>query len=138
MASWVLVVVAVLGWGLWAVAEKLAVKSMSPLLVQLTAAYVYSAIAPVAFLVMKGRNDPFEWTSPGIAWASAATLCACTATYAFLFLVQRVETSVAVGYTSPYPLVALLASAAFLDEDITANKVVGMVLVVLGTCLVVR
>lgn len=138
MASWVLVVVAVLGWGLWAIAERLAVRSMSPLLVQLTAAYVYSAIAPVAFLVMKGRNDPFEWTSAGIAWASAGTLCACAATYAFLFLVQRVDASVAVAYTSFYPLVTLLVSVAFLGEDITVKKFVGMALVVLGTCLVVR
>lgn len=132
------IMLAVLGWGVWALFEKLAVRSMSPLLIQLTSAYIYSAFAPVMYLAMKAGKSSFEWNAMGIFWTLLASLAAILANYAFLFAVENRPVNEVMAYTQTYPALSFLLCWAVLGEAFTFTKVVGIVMLVMGGWVISR
>lgn len=138
VANWVLLAIAVVCWGSWSVVQKLASNSMSPMLIQLTSAYVYSAIAPVMFLVMKARGDSFNWSTSGILWTTLSSLLATAAGCAYLFAIERMDVHKTIGFTSMYPILTFALCAVVLKEDVTLSKMAGIVLICSGTYLTTR
>jgi transporter family protein len=136
MPTWFLVAVCILCWGTWAVVEKLAVKHASPLMMQVIGAYAYSAIAPVIFLYMKGTGQSTTWTIPGILWTSLACGLATIASLAFQFAIQKSQVHLVVGFTSTYPVLTFLLCWLFLGEQVTLQKLLGIVAIIVGTVLI--
>jgi drug/metabolite transporter (DMT)-like permease len=135
--DWLYIAVAILGWGTWIATSKLAVRNMSPMLVQLVMLYVYSALAPLAFLAMKWRNDVFVWTRPGIFWAVVTSCLGLMAIYAFMLALESKPASVVTSYTSTYPAVGFLLCWLALGEEMSLLKVVGAMLLVIG-CVIMN
>jgi uncharacterized membrane protein len=129
------IVLAVIGWGSWSVFSKLAVQGSSPLMVPLTTAYVYSALAPIMYMTMKAKAVPIAWTTRGVLWTTCATLSALLANYSFLFAVQTRSTTTVVALTQVYPIVTFFLCWTVLGEAFTVTKLVGMVLLVSGAVL---
>ena len=132
------IALAILGWGTWALFEKLAVRNMSPLLIQLTSAYIYSAFAPIMYLSMKAKGVPFDWGSPGIFWTLMASLAATLANYAFLFAVQDRPVNEVMAWTQTYPIISFMLCWLVLGETFTLSKVIGAVMLVCGCVIMNR
>ena len=132
------VAIAIVAWGLWAVFEKLAVQNMSPLLVQLTSAYVYSAFAPIMYLAMKARNVNFDWNTKGVIWTTAAVTASTTACYAFLYAIQHRPANVVVAWTQTYPVVSLFLCWLVLGESLTWSKLLGAFFIIMGAVFMGR
>jgi uncharacterized membrane protein len=127
---------ATLCWGLWVLTSKMAVRNMSPMLVQLVMLYVYSSVAPIATLVMKWRGEDFGWTKPGIAWASVTACLGLTAVYSYMFAIEHKPASLVNPITSANPVLGFMLCCLFLGETFTFQKAIGIAMVVAG-CIVI-
>jgi uncharacterized membrane protein len=110
-------------------------KYMTPLMMQVVGAYVYSAIAPVAFLFMKATNITSDWNWRGVLWTSGACILATIASLSFNTAVQRTHVHLVVGFTSVYPVLSFLLCWIFLGEPVTTVKLLGIAAIVIGTVL---
>jgi uncharacterized membrane protein len=129
------IALAILGWGSWALFEKLAVRNMSPVMIQLASAYIYSAFAPIMYLAMKAKGVNFEWTSAGIGWTVAASCAATLANYAFLFAIEDRPVSGVMAWTQTYPAISFVLCWLVLGESFSLTKIVGIVMLVCGGVL---
>ena len=135
MPTWLLVAICVICWGTWAVFEKQGTKHVSPLMMQVIGAYVYSAVAPIVFLFMKATGKSADWNVSGIAWTAGACVLATVASLSFTTAIQRSQVHLVVGFTSTYPVLTFLLCAIFLGEPVTMVKLLGVCAIVLGTVL---
>src|SRR5579871_4891005 len=125
-ALWI--ALALVGWGSWTVIEKMALRNATPLMVQLISCYVYSFIAPFAFMVMKWRNDTMVWTKGGIFWVSLGAIVASIANYAFLFAIDNKPVHEVLSFTQLYPILSFVMCWLLLGEQFTVQKAIGAVL----------
>lgn len=135
MKPWALIALCTFAWAFWAVAQKMALRSMTPLMTQMVGAYVYSAVAPVVLLYMKATRLPTEWNVPGVLWTSASVVLATVAGISFVYALQRAQTHVVLGITSANPVIVFVICAAFLGEEVTLLRAIGMGCVVVGVTL---
>ena len=126
------VALVVLLWALWSVVEKRAVRASSPMMVQLIITYVYSACAPLLFMLMKLRGEALVWTMPGVGWASAAALLVLGANVSYLYALRSGDAGYVAGATGVWPVLTLAISVAFMGESLSPAKVAGTVLIVAG------
>ena len=135
MPTWLLIVICILCWGAWAVFEKQGTRHVSPLMMQIIGAYVYSAIAPIAFLYMKATGQQSTWNIPGVAWTAGACGLAAIASLAFTTAIQRAQVHLVVGFSSVYPILTFILCAIFLGEPVTWLKLVGIATICFGVTL---
>lgn len=135
MPTWLLVTICVICWGTWAVFEKMGTKHVTPLMMQVIGAYVYSAIAPLVFLYLKATGQQSNWNLPGMLWTTGACLLATIASLCFTTAIQRSHVHLVVGFSSVYPILTFLLCAIFLGEPVTGVKLLGIAAIVLGTIL---
>ena len=138
MRDWLYIIGALVGWGMWCITAKLAVSNMSPLLVQLVALYVYSSVAPLAFLWMKWREAAFNWTRAGIVWSTVTAVLAQVSVYCFMFAVEHKPATLVTSVTSAYPAVAFVLAWAVLGEALTPVRAFGAMLLVAGAVIMNR
>lgn len=132
------IAVAVIGWGSWAIFQKLAVRSMSPMMVMLAVSYIYSAFAPAMWLGMKAHDVPMKWSGRGIAWTIAASVCSLTAGYAFLFAINKRPVTEVVPWIQTYPIYTMALGWLVLGETVTTTRVIGSLLIAFGAFLMNR
>ena len=89
-------------------AQKLALRHMSPLAVQAAAMYVYSVYGPMIFVYARATGDPISWNVPGVAWTLLACTMGLTAGTLFLGVVRDTYVHTAVGLVAFYPCVAFV------------------------------
>lgn len=111
---------------------------MSPMLMMLAVAYIYSAFAPLVWLGMKAHDVPMQWSGKGVLWTIAASLCSVIAGYAFLFAINKRSVTDVVPWIQTYPIYTMLMGYLFLGETITATRVFGSVLIAVGAMLMNR
>lgn len=131
----VLIFAAVLGWGLWGVFDKLAVKSIHPTTAQIVHVVVGLVTVPVYLWLFRRTGETFRWEITGLGWAFGAALMTWIASLASLYVLQQRGVSQVVGYTCVYPLVTLVIAASFLGEPVSIARVAGMLLIVSGIWL---
>lgn len=137
MSDWFFIALAIACWSLWAIAQKMAVKTMPPAMVQLTATYVYSAAVPVIFLAMKAKGQALVWAPKGIFWASLAPAAALTASLSFLIAASHRPLQQVLSITQLYPLLTYVLCWVFLGESFTGLRLVGAAMMV-GGCIVMN
>lgn len=138
MPNWLLILICIVCWGSWAVLEKQAVRYISPQMIQVVSAYVYSMIAPFSFLYMKITNQEVNWDIRGILWTSLACILGTIATLSFATAVNKTDVHYVVGFTSMYPLFTFLLCYLFLNESITSIKLFGLLFITIGMSLFAR
>lgn len=135
-----LMILAAIGWGLWPIFDKMALRyNMHPIVIGV----VYSAVSlgfdGVALLVGSSMKGGIDWTiNKGAIWLVVGSTVSCVAMLAYTFALRRVETSVVVAVTGAYPLITMLASVLILNEQMTWQRGFGTALVVAGIFLVSR
>lgn len=106
------------------------------MMIQLIAMYVYSAFAPVLFLAMKSQGVVMEWSGRAIVWTTLACILTTSAATAFAYAIQRTQVHLVTGLTGLYPVLTFGLCWAFLGEDVTLKKLLGILTIVIGTILI--
>jgi transporter family protein len=120
--------------GLTGISVKYALKTITwqQMLLWVPLAYaVWALVLVVGF----GARFPL---GVGGAWAALTALFASAGLILLFIALDRGQASIVVPVSSIYPVVTLIASAAFLSESVTMPKVVGTALVVAGVTLISR
>lgn len=137
--------VAVIAWGLGAVADKVLMgdKGLSPwtaVMLKMILATIIISIYAFATGSMTEIRDMAQmppaqlWTIIG-ALVGTAMLATVVGQLSYYSALQTADASRVVPLTSTYPLVGALLAVAFLGESVTAPKVAGAVLIVVGIIL---
>ena len=135
MAGWVLPTLGyVVALGFAGVTIKLALETIDWRQLVLWVPIAYAVFA-VGFVVFSGSRLPF---GTGGGWAALTAVLAAGALILFFYALTKGPASTVVPVSSAYPVVTVLASAAFLAEKLTAGRLVGTALVVAGLVVLSR
>jgi bacterial/archaeal transporter family protein len=121
----------VVALGVWGVAGKLALRSLSWGDVLVVTAVVY-AVTAVGLLALGRAGVRFESNT---WWALVAGVCVVSALILFYLALESGDVSKVVPISAAYPAVTLILSAIFLAEHVSLAKVGGLVLVIGGVVL---
>jgi bacterial/archaeal transporter family protein len=124
--------VAFVGWGLWHVVSKLALRHISPPAFLFINSLLAFTLTPLYFKLNKGQ--PF--TASGVGLAVAAFVCTGSATLAYSYAITTMNVSKAVLITGSYPALTCLLAVIFLGEPMTWSKFLGMLLVLGGVAVI--
>jgi transporter family protein len=126
-----LILVPIVFYGFWSFFLKLASSKLHPFQISMVSSCVAIAIMPLYIWVLSTRvHQPF---SPiGVLWTIAASVSSLTAALVYMYIMQTGEIGILSALISTSPAITLLLATIFLGEQITWQKIVGILLVVLG------
>ena len=129
LGSWLLIIVALLGWGAWGIADKGALRTMHPLSIALayTTASLLFDIASIAIVRPK-----LEFNIEGLKWAIPGALSANIAFLAYTFVLKKHDAAVITTITSAYPMVTVILAWLLLNETLNFSKILGIIFILLG------
>lgn len=118
----------VVALGVWGIAGKLALRTLSWGDVLVVTAAVYAVTAIVLLVIGRAgvRIESNTW------WALLAAVCVVSALVFFYLALEGGEASKVVPVSAAYPAVTLVLSAIFLSENISLTKIGGLLLVIGG------
>lgn len=128
-------IIAACCWGAWGVADKLALRSLTPMNTIAWNAVLQILASGMVLLIFAYNN---MWQSPpnGICWVALGVLATTCATLAYIASLARADVTVVTAVTACYPIVTLLLAWGFLGEHMTRTRLGGLVLVLAGLLLV--
>jgi bacterial/archaeal transporter family protein len=132
MTTLTLLILATLLWGVWGIADKYAVGSAHPFSVQWMYTLPFLFAMPVWYWLGRNAQPETNHDPTALAWAVVAGLASMFAMLLLLFALQRKPASLAVAFTSAYPVVTLFIAVLLGAEKITLLKAGGMLLVLAG------
>lgn len=127
------IALAIFGWALWAIFNKLALNHIHPFAVQFVAAVI---CVPLTILYWCLIPKDMKWNVAGIVWATLAACVTFGGTIAYMYAASQKEVTQVIGYTALYPSITFLLAIIFLGETFTLNKFIGLVLVLAGVWVV--
>lgn len=128
-------IIAILFWGGWGVADKMAVKHLHPAQACLVSVGFAALLVPVWWTQVP-QGTP--WNVPGIAWTALATFLANGATYCFLYYLKDHDAGQATSLSTLYLIITYVISLAFMGEHMSLSRAVGVASMVTGAWLVTR
>lgn len=126
MKDWVVpTILTLLAWGLWAFLPKIAIKYIDP-----QSAMVYQALGGilVGVWVLFTLKFKVQFNVPGFSYGLAIGLLGFFGAYMYLIAVSKGPLSLIAPLTAMYPILAILLSLVFLNEDVSARQGVGIAL----------
>jgi uncharacterized membrane protein len=132
MSGHLMIVIAVVGWGLWGVCDKIALRSMHPSMVQSVNVLVGVAALPFYFLLYKRSGMGLDVGLQGLVWAVGGAALTWLASLACVYALRHNPASTISGYTCAYPVITLLAGNCFLGESFSLPRAIGVLLIVTG------
>jgi len=135
MQYWWLVGLTILGWSAGATACKVATNYVSPLMLAAITTGIYVLLMPFLFVFIK-----FDRTvnAVGIGYSVLGALCMALGSVFYFFALQKGDAGITTLLAGIYPSLTLLLSCLFLGEPITVKKVVGFLVVLLGSFILTR
>lgn len=127
--------VAVLGWGVWAVLNKLALRTLAWTHL-LAASWLVTTVAVVALLLT--RTDPRALASRDGLLALAASVMSLAAVVAFYQAIRSGPVATVTPLSSLYPAVTAIVAALLLHENPSAAQWLGIALAVVAAVLLAR
>lgn len=132
-----LIILCILMWGISTFLNRLSVERISPILLQSIVGMAYMLFIPIA-LRLSGISNPlhYKWSYYSVALTVTATLLSIGANIIlYMSLKGSSTTGASTMLISLYPLVTLILSALFLNEQFTVMKIIGIVTMVTGAIL---
>lgn len=129
-----LIIVAIVGWALWSIFNRLATQRVDPYLTMMIG--MMSNFIMVPFYLPMVKSFKTSWT--GVGWIVASSVCVCTAVLAYTVLAMRTSVSSAISTTALYPMLSFFLAVAFLHESFSWQKCVGLAMMVVGTIFITR
>jgi drug/metabolite transporter (DMT)-like permease len=127
-----LLLLATLLWGVWGVANKMAVSTAHPLSVQWMSSIPYIVFIPIWYWMSKSAVPNQGFDLPAFLWALLAAVATMLASLLLFYALQSTPASVAVATTSAYPIVTLIIGVLSKEESLTPLKVIGILLIIGG------
>lgn len=135
--STLLLFLCVVLWGISTFLNRLSVEHLPPLLMQVIVGLVFVAYMPLAFK-LEGVNNPFtyKWSMHSIILTTIATVISIAANvFLYMFLKGNNSTGSSTMVLSLYPVVTLILSYFFLNEQFTGTKIAGVIAMIIGSIL---
>lgn len=130
-----LLVICALIWGLTTFMQKLSADNMSPVLMQVIIGVAFFIFVPFAIIHQGGLNN-LKWNTTSIILSFIAAFMSIGANILmYLALANNKHTGSSAMLISLYPAVTLVLSAIFLHEQFSFGKVIGILSMVAGACL---
>lgn len=133
-----LLIVVILGWGLFHNFARIAAQHLPVPAMQLVAASCWILAIPLYVYLLNKTTTPYKWNVSGIAWCAAAFLVSNIATFAYMYVLSKNDVSKVVGIATSYPALTMMVAVLFMGESFTWQKFVGLILVLGGVFITVR
>jgi drug/metabolite transporter (DMT)-like permease len=122
-------------WGITTFMQKLSADKMSPVLMQIIIGAAFLIFIPFAIKVEGGLGN-LKWNAISIALSFIAAFLSITANIImYSALSNNKNTGSSVMLIALYPVVTLLLSAIFLQEQFSPGKIVGVLAMIGGALL---
>ena len=135
MSTILLLILATILWGVWGIADKLALNHAHPYTVQWMYAIPYVLALPLWYWLGNRIQPETNHSLPAFGWAVFAGGASMLALILLLFALQGQSASLVVAFTSAYPFVTLFLAVLLRMEKISIQQVLGMVLIIGGLVL---
>jgi drug/metabolite transporter (DMT)-like permease len=130
------VVITLISWGIWGIADKKALlfAGKEDVLLRL---YLTSWIwIPIAFLALNQNQPGWQINAEVLLWTGMAG-CACViALLAYVSAMSMAEASLVLGITAAYPLVMQFCASLFLHEKLIVERLLGALIIGGGLFLI--
>lgn len=135
MNTTTLLILCAIFWGLSTFLQKLSSDNMSPLLMQVVTGVAFIFCIPI-LIKMSGGIGNLKWNTTSIVLTFVATLIAILGNISlYTALSNNKHTGSSAMFIALYPVVTLLLSACFLHEQFTSGKIIGILAMIGGACL---
>lgn len=130
-----LLIICVFIWGLTTFMQKLSADKMSPVLMQIIIGVAFFIFVPFA-IVHQGGLGNLKWNTTSVVLSFIAAVLSILANILmYSALSNNKNTGSSTMLISLYPAVTLILSAIFLHEQFSAGKILGVLAMVGGACL---
>jgi drug/metabolite transporter (DMT)-like permease len=130
------VLITIFCWGIWGIADKKALETSTQVEVIVCLYFVTLCVTPAAVLTLSLLSPGWHLTGGTIFWTGLAALMYGPAIFAYMEAMNRTEASYVLGITASYPLILQFLAAAFLNEPLVAQRLVGALIITLGLAFV--
>ena len=127
-----LTAISMLGWAAWCIFNKLALRSLHPIQIQIIGCLIGLTLLPLYIWYVSKNIVPLTFPFTGITLATIATLCATAASTAYFFNISTGNLGALSVVISSYPVLVFVFSALCLGEPVSLLKIFGVILVILG------
>lgn len=127
-----LLILATILWGIWGIADKLALEQAHPFTVQWMYAVPYLVTIPLFFLLGFRTQPETNFNTTAFFWTIVASVSAILALLLMLFAMRSQPASLAVAITAAYPLVTMFIAVLLKMETFSVQKLFGVVLIIGG------
>ncbi|MBE2223288.1 MAG: DMT family transporter [Anaerolineae bacterium] len=127
-----LLLLATILWGIWGIADKLALGQAHPFTVQWMYAVPFVVAMPLFFWLGFRAQPETNFNSMAFFWAVVASVASILALVLMLFAMRSQPASLAVAITAAYPLVTMFIAVLFKMETFSIQKLAGVVLIIGG------
>lgn len=131
----ILLVIATILWGIWGIADKFAITKSNPYVVQWMYSIPYILVFPIWFFLSKKFSTAADVNTPAFIWSIVACLSSMAAMFLFFIALQSTSTSVAVAFTSAYPIVTLAFGVMTNTESFSIQKILGLFAIIVGVVI---
>ncbi len=135
MRTNLILILAVILYGIWGIANKFAVGRAHPFTVQWMFAVPLIVSLPIFYWLGARAAPETNHDTTALLWAVVASAASILATLLLYFALRERPASIAVAITSGYPLVTLALAVLAGTETFTLPKVVGVLLMFGGVVL---
>lgn len=132
MSAILLLVLATILWGIWGIADKLALEHAHPFSVQWMYAVPYAITLPIFFWLGARSQSEGNLSKIAFFWAVVAGVSSILALLLMLFAMRSQPASLAVAVTAAYPLVTLFIAVILRMESLSVQKILGILLIIGG------
>lgn len=123
-------------WGVSTFLNRISVEQLPPFMMQVIVGLVFVLYMPLAFKLQGTTPFEFKWTLQSVLLTTIATVISIVANILlYMSLKGSNHTGASTMMVSMYPIVTLILSASFLNEQFTATKIAGICAMVFGAIL---
>lgn len=135
MSYAVLVCLTILGWGAGAFLCKIATNNISPMMMSVIMTLLYVALMPFTLWFVKFDKS---LNAMGLIFAVLGGAAMALGSMTYFYALQKGPAGATTILCAVYPSLTLLLSGVFLGEGITWKKIVGFIIVMIGSLFVIK
>ncbi|GIX48809.1 MAG: hypothetical protein KatS3mg131_3020 [Candidatus Tectimicrobiota bacterium] len=135
--SWVaLALLSAVAWAFWGMFGKLSTNhAMPPLALAFFSSLASAAVITLAYA---WQRFPLPASPAALAFALLSGVCGAIGVLLFAVAIREGSAAIVVALTATYPAITLVLGPLVLQENVTPQHALGIVLVTLGVMLVAR
>lgn len=133
-----IIIVVTLIWGVNGILDRKALVTGHPLEVNFIGTLAMITVALVYLAIAKWHNIPLSFHRNTVMFAALNGVLVPTAYVIFLYALSRGALTTVVTITAAYPIVTYILAVIFLNEPITASKLAGIAIVVIGMLIFIK